>query len=101
MACRPTEVPGVDQDIEAQSGDEARGINLGRRIVSDRRNIDQTVKETWQIQKLVQCGKRGRPAAQGIVLRALWSFPEWSKQKHVMEANDMLQDASGIPLTAG
>jgi hypothetical protein len=90
----------VDQDIETQRRDDSAGVNLGRWIVPDGRNIDDAVKETWPVEELVECGKRGRPTALRIVLRAFWLCPKRAEQEHVVETDDMLQNALGVPVTA-
>ena len=89
----------MDQDIEAQRRNDSAGVNLGRWIVPDRWNIDDSTKETGRVEELVDCGKRGRPAANRIVLRAFWLCPKRPEQEHVVEPNDMLQDAPGVPVT--
>ena len=45
VACRPTDVPGVDQYVTTQQGHDLSGIDLGRWIVADRRDVDDAVEE--------------------------------------------------------
>jgi len=90
----------MDQYVEAQHRHDAGSVNLGRRIVSDRRNIDDTVKQARSAQQLIECFKGGRPTANRIALRALWFGRERPEKEYVMEADYVLQDSPGVPLSA-
>ncbi len=90
----------MNEHVEAQQGNDAGSVNLGRRIVADGRNIDDAVKQTGSAQYLIECYERGLPPSHRIALGTKWFGCERPKEKHVMETDHMLQDVSGVPLTA-
>jgi hypothetical protein len=90
----------MNEHVEAQQRHDAGSVDLGRWIVSDGGNIDDAVKQTGSAQYEIECCKGGRPPAHRITLRAMRLGPERPEEKHVMETDYMLQDTSGVPVTA-
>jgi hypothetical protein len=100
VACRPTDVPGVDQYVTTQQGHDLSGIDLGRWIVADRRDVDDAVEEPRALEYSFERLRRRHPATDGVVLRALRLGAERSEEQDVVEADHMLEDTPGVPSAA-
>ena len=101
MTCCPTQVPRVDEYVEAQHRDDTGRVYLGRLVVAESRNLDDTVTQTNSAQYLIECSNGGVPSSDRIVFRTLWLGCERPKKEYVVKADDVLQDTSCIPLIAG
>ncbi len=90
----------MNEHVQAQQRQDAGSVDLGWWIVSNGGHIDDTVKQTGSTQYSIECSKGRRPPTHRIAVRAMRLGGERPEQKHIMESDDMLKNAPGVPLGA-
>jgi hypothetical protein len=98
---RPSEIPGVHQDIARQVRHQPEGIQLHSRTVAYSRYFNYAFEEVSRGgERLLNALVRQVPSRPRILTRAVRLQAQWPQQEHVMKPDDMLEHASGIPFIA-